>query len=45
VGLKARVACEELFLKGFGEVELLAGADLVRKAVWKYDLITVNDLK
>ena len=43
VGIKARVASEELFLEGLGEVELLTRADLIGKAVWEYDLVTVNN--
>ena len=43
MGFEARVVGEEFFLKGFGEVELIARAKLVSKAVWKYDLMIVND--
>jgi hypothetical protein len=43
VGIEAGIGGEELFLEGFGEVELLACANLIGKAVWKYDLVTVND--
>jgi hypothetical protein len=43
VGFETRVVGKELFLEGFGEVELIARAKLVSEAVWKYDLMTVND--
>ena len=39
MGLEARIVDEELFLESLGEVELIARANLVSKAVWKYDLI------
>ena len=42
MGLEARIVDEELFLESLGEVELIAGANLVSKAVRKYDLMTVN---
>ena len=42
MGLEARIVGEELFLESFGEVELIARANLISKAVWKYDLINVN---
>ena len=42
MGLEARIVDEELFLESLGEVELIAGANLISKAVWKYDLINVN---
>ena len=42
MGLEARIVGEKLFLEGFWEIELIARAKLVRKAVRKYDLMTVN---
>ena len=42
-GFEARISGEEVFLECFVEVELLEGAELISKAVWKYDLITVNE--
>lgn len=42
VGIEPGVVGEELFLEGFGEIELLAGADLIGEAVWKNDLVMVS---
>ena len=43
VSIETRVVGEKFFLEGLGKVELLARADLIGKAVWKYDLDAVND--
>lgn len=43
VSIKSRVVGEELFLEGFWEIELLAGANLVGEAVRKNDLVMVSE--
>jgi hypothetical protein len=43
VGIEAGIVGEELFLEGLRKAELLARADLIGKAVWKYDLVDVNN--
>lgn len=44
MGFEARIVGEEFFLEGFGKVKLIARPKLVSEAVWKYDLMIVNDL-